>query len=186
MNGTWRGAAALAAFNLLWALGACSGGAGRGGGARAGIAVPAGRAADEAPDPTLAVVMRDPQGRDIRFADFGGKVRVLDLWATWCGPCRMGIPHLNALYDRYRDRGVVVVGISVDDSPADVATFLHEIPMRYPNGMINPQIRALLGDPSSIPVTLILDQSGRLRQKFVGLVDTATLEESIRGLLAPS
>ncbi|PYS95288.1 MAG: hypothetical protein DMF50_09425 [Acidobacteria bacterium] len=84
-----------------------------------------------ASDPSLPIVLQDPQGRTIRLADFGGKVRLFDVWATWCGPCRMGIPKLNSLYARYRGRGLVVVGISVDDDPGYVVDFEREIPLRY-------------------------------------------------------
>jgi thiol-disulfide isomerase/thioredoxin len=134
-------------------------------------------------DPSLGVVLQDPHGRAIRLSSFKGKVRVFDIWATWCGPCRMGIPHLNEIYERYRDRGVVVVGISVDDRPADVLEFQRNLPLRYPNGMINPQLEELFGATSEIPVTYVVDRAGKLRRKFIGLVDRTTLEREILGLL---
>jgi len=136
-----------------------------------------------ASDPSLPIVLQDPQGRTIRLADFGGKVRLFDVWATWCGPCRMGIPKLNSLYARYRGRGLVVVGISVDDDPGYVVDFEREIPLRYPNGMTNPDVESLFGEMSAIPVTFLVDRSGRVRRKFVGLVDEETLEKAIQPLL---
>lgn len=139
--------------------------------------------ATAAADPYLAPVLLDPHGRTVRLADFKGRVRIFDIWASWCGPCRMGIPHLNAVYNRYRERGVVVVGISVDDSPADVLAFEKQIPLRYPNGMSNPQTLALFGETPAIPTTFVVDREGRLRQIWRGMVDARALEEAILGLL---
>ncbi|HXH27407.1 MAG TPA: TlpA disulfide reductase family protein, partial [Candidatus Polarisedimenticolia bacterium] len=134
-------------------------------------------------DPSLGVVIDDPQGREIHLADFAHTIRVFDVWATWCGPCRMGIPHLNAIYDRFRDRGVVVIGLSVDDGPREVRDFQREVPMRYPNGMFNRQMAGLLGDPSVIPTTFLVDRQGRVVRRFRGFVDASTLERAILNLL---
>ena len=140
-------------------------------------------AARNAADPYAALVAEDPHGRPIPFGEFAGKVRVIDLWASWCGPCRMTIPELNALYDQYRDKGLVVIGLSVDDNPADVLEFQRDVPMRYPSGMFNRGLAVRLGDPSSIPTTLLIDRKGVLRRKFVGYVDAGTLDPLVRGLL---
>src|SRR5262249_51447765 len=65
----------------------------------------------QAPDFTL----KDSHGQVVRLSDFRGKVVLLDFWATWCGPCRMTIPELNALAKKYQDQGVVVLGVSLDE-----------------------------------------------------------------------
>jgi thiol-disulfide isomerase/thioredoxin len=140
-------------------------------------------AARNAADPYAALVAEDPHGRPIPFTEFAGKVRVIDLWASWCGPCRMTIPELNTLYDQYRDKGLVVVGLSVDDNPADVLDFQRNVPMRYPSGMFNRGLAARIGEPSSIPTTLLIDRKGVLRRTFVGYVDVGTLEPLVRALL---
>jgi thiol-disulfide isomerase/thioredoxin len=139
--------------------------------------------ARNAADTYAALVAEDPHGRPIPFREFAGKVRVIDLWASWCGPCRMTIPELNTLYDQYRGKGLVVVGLSVDDNPADVLEFQRSVPMRYPSGMFNRGLAARLGEPSSIPTTLVIDKNGVLRRTFVGYVDAGTLESVVRGLL---
>ena len=136
--------------------------------------------AGDGPDLFLSIVADDPHGRSLRFADFKGKVRVIDVWATWCGPCRMTIPELNALYQRYRDRGLVVIGVSVDDQPAAVLEFQREVPMRYPSVMFNPLLALVVGQPSSIPTTFVVDRDGAVRKTFIGYVDAATLEAEVR------
>jgi thiol-disulfide isomerase/thioredoxin len=140
-------------------------------------------AARNAADPYAALVAEDPHGRPIPFSGFAGKVRVIDLWASWCGPCRMTIPELNTLYDQYRDKGLVVIGLSVDDNPADVLEFQRNVPMRYPSGMFNRGLAARIGEPSSIPTTLLIDRKGVLKRTFVGYVDVGTLEPLVRALL---
>lgn len=134
-------------------------------------------------DPFIDLVLDDPHGRAIPLADHAGKVRVFDVWATWCLPCREIIPHLNDLHERYRDRGVAVIGVAVDSSPAEVVEFQREVPMRYLSGMFSPRVEALLGQPEAVPTTYLIDRSGALRGTFVGIVDVDSLEEAIRALL---
>lgn len=136
-------------------------------------------------DPFLRPVLEDPQGRKMRLADFKGKVRVFDIWASWCGPCRMGIPDLNDLYARYRNRNVVVVGISVDEDPADVVRFTRSVPIRYPHALMNREAEKLFGldGGGAIPITFIVDRDGKVRRKFVGLVGSDAIAREIERLL---
>lgn len=134
-------------------------------------------------DPFIDLVLEDPHGRAIPLDDFGGKVRVFDVWATWCTPCRAVIPHLNELYARYRERDVVVIGIAIDSAPAEVLEFQREVPMRYLSGMFSPQVEALLGQPSAVPTTYLIDRSGALRRTIRGLVSMKKLEKEVRALL---
>jgi thiol-disulfide isomerase/thioredoxin len=138
---------------------------------------------EEREDPYAKLSIQDAQGRLIRLSDFKGHVRIIDIWATWCGPCRMIIPHLNRLYDQYRGKGLVVIGVSVDDDPADVVEFTKRLPLKYPSGMINPEIVRLLGEPDAVPTSYLIDRKGRLRRKFVGFVDPETMEREVRKYL---
>ncbi len=152
-----------------------------------GAPAPAPKAAVPAPgaksDSFLDLVAEDPHGRPLRFKDFAGKIRIIDLWATWCGPCRMTIPELNTLYDRHRAHGVVVIGISVDDDSAAVLEFQAQVPMRYPTAMFNPSIASLLGQPESIPTTFLVDRTGKVKRRYIGYVDAATIEADLARLL---
>ena len=182
-----RPAIAALALGLLLptCLAACAGGsAGENGEGSAGqqasasTGAPAGR-----DDPYAKLSLQDPQGRTIRLGDFKGQVRLIDVWATWCGPCRMIIPHLNRLSERYRGQGLVVIGVSVDEDPADVVAFAKNLPFKYPVGMMNREFIKLLGDPDAVPTSYLIDRGGHLRRKFIGFVDPETIEREVRKYL---
>jgi len=166
-------------FLLLLPLISCAGS-----GEDLALAAPASTPAPKE-DPYAKISLQDPQGRLIRFAEFKGKVRLIDVWASWCGPCRMTIPDLNRLYERYRGQGLVIIGVSVDDSPADVVAFAHTTPLKYPIGMMNPELGTLLGNPDALPTSFLVDRTGRLRRKFIGYVEPATIEREVRRFLEP-
>ena len=60
----------------------------------------------------------------MKLADLKGKVAIVNFWATWCGPCKIEIPDFVKLYDEYKDKGLVIVGISIDDSPEQLQAFM--------------------------------------------------------------
>lgn len=134
-------------------------------------------------DPFAGFAMEDVHGRKIDLGDYRGKVRVFDIWATWCGPCRRIIPELNDLHARHRDRGLVVIGLSLDEYAAGVMAFQRKIPLRYPNGMFNEAAAELFGYPRVVPTTYLVDRDGRIRKRFLGYVEVGRLEKAVLELL---
>lgn len=102
-----------------------------------------------------------------------GNVVMLNLWATWCGPCRQEIPDLQALHDRYAARRFKVVGVSLDEESADVVRkFAAEHRMTYPIAL-DPEGRAsVILETSVLPTTVLVDREGRVVWKKYGVVDT--------------
>jgi thiol-disulfide isomerase/thioredoxin len=117
-----------------------------------------------------------------------GRVLVINFWATWCGPCRKEMPELDAFYRRYKDRGVDVVAISVDET--EDLPQAHEIMRAFamPGAYID-KVRHGFGRLWRIPVTFVIDRDGVLRRdgwKAEPVVDMAILEKSVQSLLTPA
>lgn len=123
---------------------------------------------------------------------FRGKVVILDFWATWCGPCRMEIPGFINLQNKYRNRGLEIVGVSIDPisprgnpggAPA-VAPFMKDSGINYTIMMVN-SAQALGGYDVSrgIPTTYVIDRDGRIVKSYVGARPMTDFENDINQLL---
>ena len=126
----------------------------------------------------------DLNGRKLELADHKGKVVLLDFWATWCGPCQIEIPGFVELQERYRDRGLVVIGVATDNSPEPVREFYREFRMNYPVVMGDERITELYGGIVGLPTTFLIGRDGRIYAKHVGATAVSDIEEEIKELLA--
>jgi thiol-disulfide isomerase/thioredoxin len=111
-------------------------------------------------------------GAKFRLSDFKDKVVVVDLWATWCGPCRMEIPHLVELQNEYGGKGVEVIGLTTEDpaeAEAQVRDFAKEFKINYKLGWSPREVSlALMNGSQSIPQTFVIAPGGRIVTKFRG------------------
>lgn len=158
----------LSVFVILSALGLAA--------CQVSTAAPSGKA----PDFTL----NDVNGQPFKLSDTAGKIVFLDFFATWCPPCRMEVPHLQELYSKYKDKGFVVVGISLDQGGAnDVKPFIKQYGITYPVVMGDQRTTELYGGIRGIPTLFVVDRSGNITQKFVGYREKKELEAEIQKLL---
>jgi len=111
-------------------------------------------------------------GGTFRLSDYKDKVIVLNLWATWCGPCRLEIPHLVELNDEYKGKGVEMVGLTTESELTDaekVSEFAKEFKINYKLGWANANIALpLMAGNNSIPQSFIIAPGGRIVTKFRG------------------
>lgn len=105
------------------------------------------------------------EGEEVTLASLRGDVVLLNLWATWCTPCRMETPYLQSIYEEYRNDGFRIVGISMDtgDAADDVAMFVDEFDVTY-TILHDPQMRGMeLYQVLGLPATFLIDREGVLR-----------------------
>ncbi len=133
----------------------------------------------------LGFALKDADENEFTIAQFGGQVRVINFWATWCPPCRDEIPDFQAFHEAYGDRGVKIIGIALDDEGAEVVQpFVEEINMTYLSLIDTSQMAAAkFGGVYGIPTTFIIDRDGRVRKKHVGYMSYENLEAAVMPLL---
>ena len=125
--------------------------------------------------------LRDINGEPISLADFKGKVVILDFWATWCPPCRQEIPGFVTLQRKYQDKGLVIIGVSLDkQGPSVVKPFMRELGMNYRVVMGDEKIVSDYGGIEAIPTTFIIDRQGKVVTVHQGFTDNETFEAEIR------
>jgi thiol:disulfide interchange protein DsbD len=142
------------------------------------------RKGDAAPPPASAAAAALPQFAKIGggVVDPNGKVTVVNFWATYCVPCIREIPSFNGLDKEYGGKGVLVVGVAMDENPSIVPPFLKKHPMEY---------QVALGTPAmfeqysldGLPVTLVFDKSGKQLKRFAGLLNDADLKAAVQAAM---
>ncbi len=137
----------------------------------------------KAPDFTLVNI----EGKNVSLSDYKGKVVIIDFWATWCGPCRKGIPDLIELQKKYKKK-VAVIGISLDGATtkAGVPDFVNKMGINYPIVYFNDKVLSDYGGINAIPTTFIIDKKGNIVKKLVGLYPKSTFEQQLDELLKKS
>lgn len=126
----------------------------------------------------------DLNGGQLTLSAYRGKVVLLDFWATWCDPCREETPHLVELQDKYRDQGLQIIGVSMDDGPEPVRDFYRHFRMNYPVVMGNAKIGETYGGVLGLPIAFVIGPDGRIDAKHVGATDASVFEKEIVRLLA--
>jgi peroxiredoxin len=134
-----------------------------------------------APDFTL----RSLGGPNLRLLEQRGRVVMVNFWATWCAPCRIEMPHLNRLYDKYRKSGFVLLGVNIDDDANNAAALATKLGLQFPVLLDTDKKVSKLYDLSTMPSTVLIDRDGRVRYVHRGYRDgyEDTYEKQIRELL---
>lgn len=122
--------------------------------------------------------LRSLNGQPIKLADYSGKVLLVNLWATWCGPCRKEIPELVKLHKEFKSQGFEVVGLSTENPDAsvnDVRDFVRAYSMDYAVGWISEEVAiALMRGNGNIPQSFVIARDGRILRRFIGFSSVST------------
>lgn len=191
------GRSAAVGFIVLLVLTGCGGGgseaASGGNGAGSGTQYVAGDGstvvlADAERQSAPAISGTTLDGAPWALGDSLGQVTVLNVWASWCAPCRAEAPTLQATYAARAAEGVAFVGLDTRDSQAAAEAFVRKYAITYPNvrdpeGQLQLAFRETL-PPQSIPSTLFIDKQGRVAGRVLGEIDSARLNGIIDELLA--
>jgi peroxiredoxin len=146
-----------------------------------GAALAALLTASPAPDFTL----RTLDGKNLRLGEQRGRVVMVNFWATWCGPCRLEMPHLNRLYDKYRASGFVLLGVNVDEDTRNAAAVANKLGIKFPVLPDTDKRVSKQYDLSAMPSTVLIDRDGKVRHVHRGYRDgvETMYEQQVRALL---
>jgi cytochrome c biogenesis protein CcmG/thiol:disulfide interchange protein DsbE len=127
-------------------------------------------------------------GQKIKLSDYKGKVVLLDFWATWCPPCRKGIPDLVSLKNEFKGKDFEIIGVSLDQENTinDVVPFIQQYGINYPVVYYDPTALASFGTVESIPTSFILDKTGRVVSSYMGLTEKSNFVKDIKKALGES
>lgn len=132
--------------------------------------------------PTFSVTTLS--GDTVSDSALRGRVVLVNFWATWCLPCRAEMPLLQAMSERHKDAGLVVIGFSVDrTSPDAVSQWLRTRDITYPVAIVGRDVETSFGGVQGYPTSVLLDRRGRARHKVLGPLAMVSLEPAVRRLL---
>ena len=133
----------------------------------------------------LNFTMKDVNDRDVSLAQYAGKVIVIDFWATWCGPCKVEIPHFIEFQEKYGKDGLQMIGISVDDTVDKLVPYVRDMKMNYPvlQGLNHDDVQEAYGPIVGIPVSVLISRDGKICATHTGLTGKDVFEREIKALL---
>lgn len=132
-----------------------------------------------APDFTLESL----DGSQVSLADFRGRPVLINFWATWCGPCRVEMPYIQAAYERYKEQEFVVLAVDIQETKPQVEAFAQEFSLTFPvlldeTGKVTATYKVL-----GVPTSIFVDRAGIISYIYPGAMTEAILEEQIARIL---
>jgi peroxiredoxin len=150
------------------------------------IGMPALALAVEVGEPPPEINLPDlNSGKKISLAALRGKVVVIDFWASWCAPCKEEMPVLESLYKRFKDKDLVIIGVSVDNEAANAKKFLSGVKVSFPIVHDAGHVVADKFKPPRMPTSYIIDKAGKIRFVHAGFrkEDAKKIEDEVVKLL---
>ncbi len=133
------------------------------------------------PAPDLKLITL--QGQSAALKDYSGQVILVNLWATWCPPCRAEMPVLQAYYEAHQPQGFALIAVNAGDSPTEVLAFVDNAGLTFPV-WLDPKDAALRAfRTNALPSSFVIDRSGQVRLAWSGAIERKTLEKYVTPLI---
>lgn len=133
------------------------------------------------PAPELDLVTLN--GAPVSLADFRGSVVLVNLWATWCPPCRQEMPTLQAFYDRYKEDGFVLIAIDQEETREVVQPFVEEFDLTFPVWLDMDYLAQREFKTMSLPSSYVVDRNGQVKLMWIGSISKANLEKYVPNII---
>jgi cytochrome c biogenesis protein CcmG/thiol:disulfide interchange protein DsbE len=132
-----------------------------------------------APDFTLTTF----EGTAISLEDLRGKPVVINFWASWCPPCRIEAPLIERTWREYKNRGLIFLGVNIQDRKEDALNYIREFDITYPNGPDPTGEISIDYGVSGLPVTFFVSSKGEIVRRWVGAIEKSVLISSIEEIM---
>jgi thiol-disulfide isomerase/thioredoxin len=130
------------------------------------------------------VVLKDLRGRNVRLADFKGKVVLLNFWASWCPPCKAEIPELVRWQKEFRRNGLQVIGVTYPPTNLrSVRRAVRTLKINYPVLLGSKKTKSLFDQGETLPFSVLVDQKGYIRETIEGILLAEEFDSKVRPLL---
>jgi cytochrome c biogenesis protein CcmG, thiol:disulfide interchange protein DsbE len=133
------------------------------------------------PAPALELVTLD--GVPVSLADFRGSVVLVNLWATWCPPCREEMPTLNAFYEQYKDQDFLLIAINQEEPREVVEPFVEEFRLTFPVWLDEDYLAEDAFKTVHLPSSYVIGRDGRVRLMWIGAISRENLEKSVPDII---
>jgi cytochrome c-type biogenesis protein len=126
-----------------------------------------------------------PDGTKITLSHYKGKVVFLNFWATWCGPCRSEMPSMEAVYQKFKNRGFEILALNLGESKGEVSAFMKEYKLNFPAVLDEKSVTGSKYNVRAIPTTYIINRQGQIIVRLVGSINwnTPTIIAAIEAVL---
>jgi thiol-disulfide isomerase/thioredoxin len=121
--------------------------------------------------------LNDLTGAPVSLSSFQGKIVLVNLWATWCPPCREEMPALQAFYEKYKNHGFVLIGINQEEARDVVQSFVKEFGLSFPVWLDEDYLAQRVFNTVSLPSSYLIDRKGRVRLMWIGGITKQNLEK---------
>ena len=145
--------------------------------------MPHGKMGGDAPDFTVELVANSPDQKSFHLAEQHGHPVLLDFWATWCGPCKAQSPVVNRIAQRYKDRGLVVVGVNTSDEEGMAAMYVKGHGLSFPMAYDRNNAAARAYDVENLPTMVLISKTGKLVAVRQGMTSDDELDRLVRSAL---